>query len=268
MSKRTEFGKTLRLRWWSAGIAIGFLLCAGNVRGDTLTGTPTPLDTVEGVTFTGAVGTFIDTNTSLTVADFNATINWGDGIASTGTISTMGLAGSFTVSGTHNYAPDEGSFAVTATLTDTAGTGATATVTDPFMVTEGDAFAGAGTMFSANPGTAFSGAVATFTDTNPNIVLSDFNATINWGDGTASAGTLTLSNGLFTVTGDHTYAAANTYPVSVTLADDAPGTASTTVTSTANVGVSSTPEPATFTLLGCGLVALGRVVRRKASPRS
>ena len=268
MSKRTEFGKTLRLRWWSAGIAMGVLLCASNVKAaDTITGTAAPVATTEGVPFSGAVGTFTDSNTNLTVSGFSATINWGDGVSTAGTVSTSnGLL--FTVTGTHNYAPDEGNFQVTATLAELADTTVFATVGSTAMVNDGDAFSGTGTMFSANPGTAFSGAVATFTDTNPNILLSDLNVAINWGDGTTSAGTLTLLNGMFTVTGTHTYAAANTYPVSVMLADYAPSTASATVTSTANVGVSSTPEPATFTLLGCGLVVLGRVVRRKASPRS
>ena len=265
MSRITEFGKTLRLRWWSA-IAIGVLLCAGNVKADTLTGTPTPVVTTEGVAFSGALGMFTDTNTGFSAGDFTAAINWGDGKTSAGTVT--GSNGSFTVSGTHSYAPDEGSFLVSTIFTQMVGTSLSVTVSAPGTVNEGDTFAGAGTMFYANLGTVFTGAVATFTDTNPNNVLSDFTTAINWGDGTTSAGTLTLLNGVFTVTGGHTYANEGTFTTSVVLSDDAPGTASETVTGTANVGVISTPEPATFTLLGCGLVALSRVVRRRPSPRS
>jgi hypothetical protein len=55
-------------------------------------------------------------------------------------------------------------------------------------------------------GTAFSGVVATFTDTTPGASAGSFTASIDWGDGTTSAGTVTADpKGGFDVTGTHTY---------------------------------------------------------------
>jgi hypothetical protein len=71
-------------------------------------------------------------------------------------------------------------------------------------------------------------------------VAGDFAATIDWGDGTATAGSVSGSAGSFTVSGSHTYAAPGTDTVTVTLADDAPGTATATATSTATVVPAST----------------------------
>ena len=49
--------------------------------------------------------------------------------------------------------------------------------------------------------------VATFTDANPNATASDFTATINWGDGTSTSGTVVAQNGGgFAVEGSHVYA--------------------------------------------------------------
>src|SRR5271167_3786473 len=84
-------------------------------------------------------------------------------------------------------------------------------------------------------GTAFNGTVATFTDTISNQPVSDFSSTIDWGDGTTSAATITAGNGFFTVSGNHTYAEENSPPyvteVSVNDAagDSGTGTGSATV---------------------------------------
>src|SRR5206468_2079131 len=51
--------------------------------------------------------------------------------------------------------------------------------------------------------------VATSTDANPAAPVSDSAATINWGDGSTSAGTITQPGGVgtdFVVSGSHTYA--------------------------------------------------------------
>ncbi len=56
----------------------------------------------------------------------------------------------------------------------------------------------------------FHGPVASFTDANPTAPLSDFTATIDWGDGTPmTAGTLSQPGGVgtaFIVSGSYTYA--------------------------------------------------------------
>ena len=95
-------------------------------------------------------------------------------------------------------------------------------------------------------GEPFTGVVATFsdgTDTNP----TGFSATITWANGQTTSGVIAFAgsnnetniNGqivtvsLFTVTGTYTYAAAGTYPISVTITD--PGNNSATVNLTARV---------------------------------
>ena len=52
--------------------------------------------------------------------------------------------------------------------------------------------------------------VATFTEANSNAGAGNFTATINWGDGTSSTGTISVDpKGGFDVSGTHTYAPAS-----------------------------------------------------------
>jgi hypothetical protein len=68
-------------------------------------------------------------------------------------------------------------------------------------------------------GQAFTAAtVATFTDSALGTSTSDYSATIDWGDGTTSAGTIVVDpNGGFDVTGDHQFNATGTDPITVTI---------------------------------------------------
>src|SRR5262249_30500793 len=140
------------------------------------------------------------------------TINWGDGTSSAGTITQS--AGVFTVSGSHTYVGDTlggRSGVVEGNRTEVRHGGlaaqkatSSATVTDPNVIVTG------GFSFTVAEGSAaVSGIVATFTDPgNPTGTAedaADYGATINWGDGTSSAGTITQSAGRFTVSGSHTY---------------------------------------------------------------
>ncbi len=213
-----------------------------------------PFTIPEGKPFNGTVATFSDSDTSKTAASFTATIDWGDGTTSAGTV--VGSSGSFTVNGQHTYA-DEGSFTFTVTVTETGPGGATASSMATATVTEADALAGSPVTFNAKAGSLFSGPVATFTDANTANVAGDFTATINWGDGNTTAGTVSGGGGLFTVSGSHIYATSGNFPVTVTLTDDAPGTATATAASTANVA----PAPITVpTLDFSGLLALGALL--------
>jgi hypothetical protein len=177
------------------------------------------------------IATFNDTIPSDQAGDFTATITWGDGATTAGTV--VGSGGTFTVEGGHTYA-DEGSNSASVTLTHTADQ-LQATASGTVSVAEGDVLAGQGMSFTANAHQAFSGAVATFSDTDTANVAGDFAALIDWGDGQTTTGTVSGGNGSFTVAGSHTYAAAGQDTVKVTLADDAPGTASATATATATV---------------------------------
>src|SRR5262249_55618429 len=83
-------------------------------------------------------------------------------------------------------------------------------------------------------GRVFSGVVAKLTDGNPVATAADFTATINWGDGATSTGTVQSDgHGGFVVLGSHTYAAAGHDTITVSITDD--GGSKATAHSTANV---------------------------------
>jgi PKD domain len=74
---------------------------------------------------------------------------------------------------------------------------------------------------------AFDGTVADLADGDPAAPLSDFTATIDWGDGATSAGAVTGGGGSYTVAGSHTYATTGYFDVGVTVDDVGGSTAST-----------------------------------------
>jgi len=180
---------------------------------------------------TTTVATFTDSQTSDMAGDFSATIDWGDGVTTAGTV--VGSNWSFTVQGGHTYA-DEGSDPASVTFTYTPDN-VSATASGSVTVAEADVLTGHGTTFRPKAGQSFTGTVATFSDTDTANVAGDFTATINWGDGTVTGGTVSGGSGTFTVSGTHTYAHAGHENVTVTLNDDAPGTATATALSSANV---------------------------------
>lgn len=219
----------------------------------SLTVTGVPVSVREGTAFSGAVANFTDTDAAQNASNFTATIAWGDGTSSAGTIT--GSAGTFAVTGSHTYA-DEGAFTVQVTVDDAANT-LTGSGSSTATVEESDVLTGTGLAITAHQGSPFSGPVATFSDAFTVNTAADFTATIAWGDGVITAGTVSGTAGGYTVSGSHTYAAAGTFPVSVTLTDDAPGTATATVLGSAAVsaplGVSGIP---TLSSPGLALLAL------------
>ncbi|HEV3071725.1 MAG TPA: choice-of-anchor Q domain-containing protein [Solirubrobacteraceae bacterium] len=164
------------------------------------------------------------------------TIEWGDGQTSEGKVNEAGG-----IDGSHTYA-EEGTYRGTVTYHSREGTPHRVA----FFANVADApLTAAGVPVSATAGTQLSATVATFTDADPAGTASDYTATINWGDGSASAGAVaTAPGGGFAVTGAHTYAAAGTYATSIAIDDT--GGASTATTSSANV---ANPPAAPPTLL-------------------
>ena len=109
-----------------------------------------------------------------------------------------------------------------------------------------------GTAVIATPtaGLAFTNVVvATFTDSDLGVTASNFAASIDWGDGTTNAGSVIAASvaGNFDVVGSHTYAAAGTYPVHVTLtalgSTNSIVVGGTTILVTSQGPVASTPNP-------------------------
>lgn len=200
---------------------------------NTLTATGTTLDATQGTSTSVTVATFTDTNTAAAADIFSATINWGDGTtASAGQVT--GSNGDFTVTGSHAFLTN-GQATVSVSINDTPGT-ATASATSTASVADGNTFAPRPMTFVAQAGQSFSGVVALFPDANGLVRASDFTATINWGDSNTTAGSLSAANGTLTVSGTHAYATAGaSHSVGVTVTENAPGTVTSNVTSTAVV---------------------------------
>ena len=79
---------------------------------------------------------------------------------------------------------------------------------------------GSGERFSAPAGSAFSGTVCTFSDVDGNTDPSAYSASVDWGDGTTTAGTVSAAaGGGFAVSASHTYATAGDFAVTVAVTD-------------------------------------------------
>jgi cyclophilin family peptidyl-prolyl cis-trans isomerase len=251
---------------YPVGVAITDTTTGVTATTSTTATVTTPFSNVTGVSVSGTEGTstgslevasFDFADTSVSNTDFTASINWGDGNTTTGTVN--GSNGSFTVDGSNTYA-EAGVYDVQVTITYN---GASNSSSSPQTVT-GDmglatttatladaALTAQGTTFAATPGAAFNGVVATFTDANPTPNSNDFTASINWGDSTTSTGTVVSSGSGFQVLGSHTYAVAGDFTVTTTITDNGPaGSAvhSSTATPTSTAVVSAPPKPVTTPL--------------------
>ena len=140
------------------------------------------------------VGSFTDSNTSATVGDFKAVIDWGDGSpTSLGTIVSTG-GGGFNVEGTHIYAKP-GAYATQIDVTDVGGSAVTitgtATVTDLAVTgSTGDFTAVEG----QNTGTFV---LATFTDPNTLATVADVKRSLPWAAGATVCRPQRASTSLF-----------------------------------------------------------------------
>jgi hypothetical protein len=197
-----------------------------------LAATGTSVTATEGAQFSGStVATFTDADPSAVAGDFAATIDWGDGTSTAGTVTTSAGSG-FAVKGSHAYG-EEGTQVVTVTVHDNSGS--VATSTGSAMVADAT-LAATGVAVSATAGVQFSNTVATFTDADTNAAATDFKASIDWGDGTTTAGAVTTAaSGGFTVSGSHAYAGGGTQSVKITIADVG-GSTATAISAAAVVG--------------------------------
>ena len=198
-----------------------------------LTALGASLTATEGFVFQGAVAAVADSATAA-AADLTATIDWGDGTSSTGGAVISTGNGGFLVSGHHVYA-EEGSYNVVVTLNDKSGN--TITAADAVQVSDAPLLA-VGTAVKVSQGlSATNATVASFVDTGGADAAGDYTATIDWGDGTTTIGTVSVSNESLNVAGSHTYAATGQYPVKVTITDE--GGATATANSVALLGSST-----------------------------
>jgi predicted outer membrane repeat protein len=211
-----------------------------------ITATGATFGATEGVTFTGTVATFTDPDPASTAAEYSATIDWGDSTPTTpGTISGP-PGGPFTVSGTHMYA-EQGTYAVTVVITDNHPSN-TATAHSTARVSDARLSSTCATMpVSAQ---IYTGPTAIFTDQSSTGTLSDFSATISWGDSSSSAGTISggPGNAPYTVSGTHTYAATGTFLITTTIADVGGSTTTTTPACSVTIFAFATGRGAAFVI--------------------
>jgi hypothetical protein len=212
---------------------------------------------IKGYAFSGTVAAFTDVDANAPAGGMAATIDWGDGHTSPGTIAvSMGI---YSVSGTNTYGVS-GSYTIGVTINDADNNSLTAMA--PAVVR--NAVSANGINLISYTHVLFNGSVATFTDISPSGGAGA-TATITWGDGHISAGSISAVNGLFTVTGSNTYSAVGTYPISVSVnnaaGDSATATSTATVTNAINAhginvnvihGQAFTSAVASFTDVGPG----------------
>jgi hypothetical protein len=151
-----------------------------------------------------------------------ATIDWGDG-------TPTSLSNSQTFIGTHTYA-EAGLYAGSVSYQDDCGTHTKV----PIDIKVQDApLTAKASAVNATAGATFRGEVATFTDGKPDAPVSDFTTTIDWGDGTSSAGKVSSITGGYSVTGSHIYSTPGPYQTTIEI-DDTDGS-TTSVQGSANV---------------------------------
>jgi hypothetical protein len=119
-----------------------------------------------------------------------------------------------------------------------------------------------GFSFISTAGTSVGGIVATISDPNTSATASAYSATINWGDGTTSTGTISGGSGSFTVNGTHSYAAAGTYPIAVAITAVGTNLGTSTVTDTATI----TATPASVLTGAPTVTATGAAFSGSANP--
>ena len=207
---------------------------------------------VEGAGANLTVATFTDPDSAATAAGYAATISWGDGTSSSGVIT--GTA-SFAVAGSHIYA-EEGSYAISTTVTDVDSPSNSATATS--TATVADAALTATPACRASTLGSYNASTATFTDAAGSLgTAANFTAIVNWGDATTSAGTVTASGaGSYTVAGTHNYASLGLFTIKTAIADDG---GSVAVTSCTTIGFSFAPGGGAF-VIGSPHAAAGQPV--------
>ena len=164
-----------------------------------------------------ALGTLDDSaGTFSSAKDFTVTVNWGDGTSGPGMVFLNSASpSSYVVFGNAHAYSAAGSYTAQATINDL---GTTVTLLAPVTINTA-ALSATFAPFEVQEKTPFLGNVAHFNSQNSLATASNFAATVNWGDGTSSPGTVTQAGtGTgFDVAGSHTYATSGNFSVSVSI---------------------------------------------------
>jgi subtilase family serine protease len=194
-----------------------------------------------------AVATFVDPTGSQPVGSYAATINWGDGAVTTGTVVADG-GNLYTVLGSHTYI-NAGTYLMAVNVQnityDLSGVGTEdVSVADAPLTGSGQVINTATGEFASNS------LVGVFTDTDPTLrPASNYTATVIWNEGYGlsftSAGTITaLGNNVFAVysSAPYSFPYGGLFSVQVVVRDDLGG-ASVTINSVVNVANNTAIPP-------------------------
>ena len=195
----------------------------GNASGTTAQATAT-------VAWSGTVATFAASGVEYDPRGLTATIHWGDGSPdSSGQVVESATHDdgvyTYSVAANHVFA-QPGSSSTTISLSASDGEQATATgsveVLNAPPILTGAALAG-------TQGQTLSGVVASFRDSSSSMP-SAFAATIDWGDGTTSKGTVSTYQDQFVIYGSHVYATAGPHAYGVIMQQSGGATVTTSGT--------------------------------------
>jgi large repetitive protein len=181
----------------------------------------------------GAIGTFIDNGGPHAVGGYSAQITITNSLEQTiinvaaTSITQIGSSNEFTINAPAFTLPEEGTYTVSVAVTEDDSVDAdpyTSTGTGTDVVSDAALTASSTVDLSVNTGAAITNTVVgNFNDANPAAPIGDFTATIDWGDGTTTTGTIVQPGGVgtvFKVEGTHAYALPSDYTISIHVVDD------------------------------------------------
>ncbi|MFN9373734.1 MAG: beta strand repeat-containing protein, partial [Planctomycetaceae bacterium] len=148
-------------------------------------------------------------------------IDWGDGTIEPGVLVPVAGTNGGTIANSHRYV-DEGSYTITLTLSD-----GTSTIVDSLIASVANAAPAVGSL--SGPAAAVRGQLVAYRVLFTDAGIADTQtASIDWGDGTSTPGTVAQAAGAGTVNGSHIYTATGIYTVTVTVTDNDGGATSQT----------------------------------------
>lgn len=177
---------------------------------------PIPVTGKPDVSLTAAVASYIDTDPRGQSSNVTIGINWGDGTpTSSGAIgrdTSRPTSTSYRIAGTHKYVR-KGVYPVVTTITSSKGlkevVRSVAVITDGDVSVVGQKHEIKGRTFSGKP-------LATITDAATGTSAADYEATVDWGDGTVVPGVVKQTGtGQIYVTGNHNYQDPETFSAAI-----------------------------------------------------
>jgi hypothetical protein len=166
-----------------------------------------------GQQFSGTLATFVDSDPGAVAGNYIATITWGDGTVTTGVVKADPSGSGFDVIGTHTYSMG-GSYSPEVLIQSNDGSAVQVAI--PLTVNSTLASADSPTTDTVAAGSSTGQiVVSTFSDTEASP--SAFSASIAWGDGVTSAGSIVPVSGGYSVVASHVYSTSGSYVPQVTV---------------------------------------------------